>query len=74
MESSQTTEEQGQMVTVNQGVKEVRDVGSKFVNLMEAGALAAYNWVSGPAMTEQDRVQHKLAETEFLRRFPQTTI
>ena len=62
------------MVTMNQGVKEAKDVGSRFVHRMEAGVMAAYNWVSGPGMTEQDRVQHKLAETEFLRRFPQTTI
>lgn len=64
-------EEQRQMVTVNQGVKEVRDVGSRFVHRMEASVVAAYNWVSGPAMTEQDRLQHKLAETEFLRIYPQ---
>lgn len=62
------------MVTMNQGVKEVRDVGSRFVHKMEHGVVAAYNWVSGPAMTEHDRVQHKLAETEYLRRFPQTSI
>ena len=59
------------MVTMNQGVKEVRDAGSRFIHRMEAGVLAAYNWVSGPAMTEQDRLQQRLAETEFLRRFPQ---
>ena len=62
------------MVTMNQGIKEVRDVGSRFVHKMEAGLMAAYDWVSGPAMTEQDRAQHRLVETEPLRRYPQTPI
>ena len=62
------------MVTMNQGVKEVRDVGSKFIHRMELGVTAAYNWVSGPAMTEQDRAQQRIFETEALRRFPQTSI
>ena len=62
------------MVTMNQGVKEVRDAGSRFIHKMEIGVVAAYNWVSGPAMTEQDRIQIKLAETEFTRRFPQPSI
>ncbi len=62
------------MVTMNQGVQEVKDAGSRFIHSMEAGLAAAYNWVSGPAMTEQDRVRHQLIETEPLRRFPQTPI
>lgn len=62
------------MVTMNQGVKEVRDAGSRFIHKMEVGALAAYSWVSGPGMTEQDRLQHKLAESENIRRFPQPSI
>ena len=56
------------MVTMNQGVKEFRDIGSRFVHKMEAGVAAAYNWVSGPAMTEQERTQHRLQETEPIRR------
>lgn len=62
------------MVTMNQGIKEVRETSSRFVHLMEAGVLAVYDWVSGPAMTEQERTQHRLAETEPIRRFSQTTI
>ena len=62
------------MVTMNQGIKEVRETSSRFVHLMEAGVLAVYDWVSGPAMTEQERTQHRLAETDPIRRFSQTTI
>ena len=62
------------MVTMNQGIKEVRETGSRFVHLMEAGVLSVYDWVSGPPMTEQERAQHKLAETEPIRRFSQPTI
>ncbi len=59
------------MVSMNQGIKEARESGSRFIHLMEIGALAAYNWISGPAMTEQERTQHRLAETEPIRRFTQ---
>ena len=62
------------MVTMNQGVKEVKDVGSRFIHRMEVGVLAAFDWVTGPAMTEQDRLQQRLAETESIRRFPQPSI
>ena len=62
------------MVTMNQGVREVRETGSRFIRRMEASALAVYDWVSGPAMTEQERMQHQLAETEPLRRFSQPII
>ena len=62
------------MVTMNRGMREFRDVGSRFVHRMEAGVLAAYYWVSGPAMTEQDRMQQRLAETDPIRRYPQTSI
>ena len=62
------------MVTVNQGIKEVRDSGSRFIHRMETGLVTVYGWVSGPAMTEQERINVKLAETEPLRRFPQTPI
>lgn len=56
------------MVTMNQGVKEVRDVGSRFFHKMEAGVAAVYDWVSGPAMTERERALHQLQETEPIRR------
>ncbi len=62
------------MVIMNQGIKEVRETGSRFIRRMEAGALAAYDWVSGPPMTEQERTQHRLAETEPIRRFSQPTV
>jgi hypothetical protein len=35
---------------------------------VEDGVVAAYDWLSGPAMTEKQRVEHKLAETEPIRR------
>ena len=35
---------------------------------MEYGIVAAYDWLTGPAMSEKERVQHKLAETESIRR------
>ncbi len=62
------------MVTMNQGVKEVRDVGSRFFHRVEVSVVAAYNWVSGPGMTEQDRTHHKVVEAEALQRFPQAPI
>ena len=62
------------MVTMNQGVKEVRDVGSRFIHRVEAGVTAVYDWVSGPAMTEQERRQHVLHETEGIRRSMQNPL
>ena len=35
---------------------------------MEEGVVAAYDWLSGPPMSERQRIEHKLAETESLRR------
>ena len=35
---------------------------------MEDGVVAAYDWLTGPAMTEKQRSEHKLAETESIRR------
>ena len=34
----------------------------------EDGVVAAYDWLSGPAMSEKQRTEHKLAETEPIRR------
>lgn len=59
------------MVTMNQGIKEVRESGSRFIHLMESGLLTAYGWVSGPPMTELERRQLRLAETEAIRRYSQ---
>ena len=60
------------MVTMNQGIKEVRESSSRFIHRMEAGLVAVYDWMSGPAMTEQKRMQTQLIETETLRRYPET--
>ena len=35
---------------------------------MEGGFVAACDWLSGPAMSKKDRVEHKLAESEPVRR------
>ena len=35
---------------------------------VEDGVVAAYDWLSGPAMSEKQRTEHKLAETEPIRR------
>ena len=35
---------------------------------MEDSFVAAYDWLSGPAMSEKERAEHKLAESEALRR------
>lgn len=35
---------------------------------MEDGVIAAYDWLTGPPMTEKERTEHKLAETEPIRR------
>ena len=57
------------MVTMHQGIKEVRESGSRFIHQMEMGVIAVYDWVSGPAMTEQERTQHRLIETDPIRRY-----
>ena len=40
----------------------------EMLHTVEDGMVAAYDWSSGPAMTEKQRVEHKLAETEPIRR------
>ena len=35
---------------------------------MEGGFVVAYDWLSGPAMSKKDRMEHKVAESEFARR------
>ncbi len=32
------------------------------------GLVAGYDWLAGPALSEQERMEHALAETESLRR------
>ncbi len=41
---------------------------SEVLHHMEDGVVAAYDWLSGPPMSEKERVQQKLAETEAIRR------
>ena len=33
------------------------------------GLVAFYDWVSGPAMTDRERIQHKVYETAAIRSF-----
>ena len=35
---------------------------------MEGSFVAAYDWLSGPAMSKRERSEHKLAESEAVRR------
>ena len=35
----------------------------EMLHTVEDGMVTAYDWLSGPAMTEKQRVEHKLAET-----------
>ena len=62
------------MVTMNEGIKEVRETSSRFIHRMETGVLAVYSWVSGPAMTEQERQQVHLHSTELIRRYPESLV
>jgi hypothetical protein len=55
------------MVTVRIGVREATESGSKALHRVEVGLIAAYDWLSGPGLTEQDRRQQKIAETESVR-------
>ena len=41
---------------------------SEMLHHMEDGVVAAYDWLTGPPMTAKERVEHKLAETEPIRR------
>ncbi len=35
---------------------------------MESSFVAAYGWLLGPAMSEKERMEHRLAESEPVRR------
>ena len=41
---------------------------SQVLHHMEEGVVAAYDWLSGPAMSEKQRTERLLAETAPLRR------
>ena len=51
----------------NQGHPNFLHLG-EVIHHMEDGVVAAYDWLTGSAMTEKQRVEHKLAETESIRR------
>ena len=36
---------------------------------MEESVVAAYDWLSGPAMSDQERVQRQLYESQYDRKF-----
>jgi len=55
------------MVTVRIGVREAKESGSKALHSVETGLIAAYGWLSGPGMTDQERRHQKLAESEPVR-------
>ena len=59
------------MVTTQEGIREARETGSRFIHRMEAGALSLYNLVSGPAMTEQERTKLRMHEAEAYQRYCQ---
>ena len=41
---------------------------SEVLHHMEEGVVAAYDWLSGPPMSEKERTQHRLYETDGIRR------
>ncbi len=41
---------------------------SEMLHHMEGTVVAAYDWLAGPALTEKQRKEHKLAESEPIRR------
>ena len=41
---------------------------SEMLHHMEGTVVAAYDWLAGPALTEKQRTEHKLAESEPIRR------
>ena len=59
------------MVTMQEGIREARETSSRFMHRMETGALALYSLVSGPAMTEQQRMKLRVYEAETYQRYCQ---
>ena len=41
---------------------------SEVLHHVEDGVVHAYDWLAGPAMSEKERMEHRLAETEPIRR------
>ena len=39
----------------------------EMLHQMEDSFVAAYDWLSGPAMSKRERAEHKLAESEAVR-------
>ncbi len=56
------------MVTVGESIREVKHSGSHLVHRMETGFVAVYDWLTGPAMSDQERLRRSIAETEPVRR------
>ena len=58
------------MVSVAVGMKEAKMSGTRVLHRMEEGFLSVYDWLSGPPMSEQERLHHAIAGTDSIRRFP----
>ena len=41
---------------------------SEMLHHMEDGVSTAYGWLAGPPMTQKQRIEQQLAETEAIRR------
>ena len=41
---------------------------NEMLHHVEDGVAHAYDWLAGPATSEKQRTEHKLAETESIRR------
>ena len=41
---------------------------SEVLHHMEGTVVVAYDWLAGPALTEKQRTEHRLAENEPIRR------
>ncbi|NQW21840.1 MAG: hypothetical protein HQ475_00180 [SAR202 cluster bacterium] len=58
------------MAKMNKGKNEHHNIHAlgEVLHHMEEGVVAAYDWLSGPAMSEKERTEHKLMESEPIRR------
>jgi hypothetical protein len=41
---------------------------SEMLHHIEDGVVHAYDWLAWPSMSEKERMEHKLADTELIRR------
>ena len=48
--------------------KHIEHTTTHLLPIIAKGLVAGYDWLAGPAMSEQERMTHELAETESLRR------